>query len=97
MAAQEFSGSAAWLHNAVAAAVVEGDVVSFDEAFPALACIPLIFSPLAAEFVGVVPLAAPPNWPPLPAMIAAEIETGKASVPVGKSIRLNGHDPSRFL
>ena len=81
----------------MAAVVVEGDVVSVDEAFPAPACIPLIIAPLTAEFVGDIPLAAPPNWPPLPAMIAAEIETGNASVPVGKSIRLNGHDPSRFL
>ena len=97
MAVQVFWGSAAWLHNAVAAAVVEGDVVSVDEAFSAPACTPLMIAPLAAEFVEDVPLGAPPNWPPLPAMIAAEIETGKASVPVGKSIRLNGHDPSLFL
>lgn len=82
----------------MAAAVVEGDVVSVDEAFPAApACIPPMIAPMAAEVVGDTPLAVPPNWPPLPAMIAAEIEAGRASVPVGKSIRLNGHDPSRFL
>ena len=71
--------------------------MSVDEAFPPPACIPLIIPPLAAEFEGGILLAVPPNWPPLPAMIAAEIETGKASVPVGKSIQLNGHDPPHFL
>ena len=71
--------------------------MSVDEAFPVPVCIPLTIAPLTADFVGDIPLAAPPNCPPLPAIIAAEIETGKASVPVGKSIRLNGHDPSRFL
>ena len=56
-----------------------------------------MITPMAAEVAGDIPLAVPPNWPPLPAMIAAEIEAGRASVPVGKSIWLNGHDPSRFL
>ena len=73
--------------------------MSVDEMLPdAPACIPPIIAPMAAEVVGdIPPVAVPPNWPPLPAIMAAEIEAGKASVPVGRSIWLKGHDPSRFL
>ena len=39
--------------------------------------------PIAAAGVGDIPAAVPPNRPPSPAMIAAAIEAGKASVPDG--------------
>ena len=99
MAAQGFWGSAACTHELVTVAVLEEDTVSVDEALFATrpAEIPPTIPPMAAESVGDSPAAAPPNRPPSPAMMAAEIEAGKAAVPVGKSIRLNGHDPSRFL
>ena len=99
MAAQGFWGSAACAHEINAAVVFEGDTMSVDEALFATtpAEIPPTIPPMAVERVGDNPAAVPPNWPPSPAMMAAEIEAGKAAVPDGKSIRLNGHDPSRFL
>ena len=98
MAAQVFWGSAACAHEMVAVAVFEVDTVSVDEALsaPTPWISPMIPS-MAAESVGTCPAAVPPNWPPSPVMMAAEMDTGKAAVPVGKSIRVNGHDPSRFL
>ena len=99
MAAQVFWGSASWAHEIVAVAVFGGDLVSSDEVLPATApaCIPPMIPSRAVESEGDSPAAVPPNRPPSPAMMAAEIEAGKAALPVGKSIRLSGHDPSRFL
>lgn len=68
-------------------AVVEGDVVSVGDAWPAAtpAEIPPTIASRAAESEGDVPPELSSGWPPSPAMIAAELEAGKASVPVGES------------
>lgn len=88
MAADVLRGSAAWKHDTVVAAVVEGEAISVDEAWAAAtpAETPPMIPPIAAASVGDIPAAVPPNRPPSPAMIAAAIEAGKASVPDGKSI-----------
>lgn len=83
------------------AAVREGDkaVVRVDDSRPA--AIPAEMSPTippsAVVTVGDNTAAVPSIWPPFPAMMAAEIEAGRAAVPVGSPIQLNGHDLSRFL
>ncbi len=59
-------------------AAVKGDVVSVDDAWPAAtpAEIPPMIASRTAESEGDIPLV----------LIAAELEVGKASVPVGESI-----------